>query len=244
MAISDKTIEQLQEAVNTRILTAGEGKEFVTRPVFSLPCDEKPQPEALRVSTLTGFVHYIKSKDFCREYLSVLIQVVSHKEVRLVSSIYGECEQRDCYIVAAFEELIGKGFNFGTYYDHESFIVALQTLFLDTPARAEILKVVGTITDENISQFSDDGVTQTVKASAGLVMVKDVAVPNPVELNPFRTFRELPQPRSPFILRVRPSKGKPECALFEADGGKWKLDSIEDIREYLEDHDLSIPIIA
>lgn len=38
--------------------------------------------------------------------------------------------------------------------------------------------------------------------------------------------------------------GVPECALFEADGGKWKLDAVLTIKAWLEDQHLNIPVIA
>jgi hypothetical protein len=36
----------------------------------------------------------------------------------------------------------------------------------------------------------------------------------------------------------------PSVALFEADGGKWKLDAIAFIREFLRDKIEGVPIIA
>jgi hypothetical protein len=67
-----------------------------------------------------------------------------------------------------------------------------------------------------------------------------------VELRPYRTFREIEQPASKFVLRVkRGGEGqKPGCALFEADGGFWKLEAIENIRKYIASKNLNITIIA
>ena len=70
----------------------------------------------------------------------------------------------------------------------------------------------------------------------GVVRVSDVVIKNPVYLRPFRTFCEIDQPESPFILRIRNSDGKgvPEIALYEADGGLWKHRAIQGIHAYLD----------
>lgn len=244
--ISDKTIEQLQEAVHTIILKDSVGEEYSSRPVYVLPIKKIPQPEPLRISTLTGFVDYIQShaKDAPNEHFS-MVHIVSHKEVRLVSQLYGP-SQRDIFTIAACEDLFGKSFMFGAYYDHESFVISLQTLFVNTPEREQVLRVIGTIKENSVRESSDDGISQSVTARAGIALVSDVLVPNPVNLRPYRSFRELEQPISPFVLRVQPAHegSKPQCALFEADGGQWKIDAIDAIRKYLEAHNLGVPIIA
>jgi hypothetical protein len=247
MAISDETIKQLQAAVKTEIITA-KGRDFSTRPIHEIPAQTKSQPTPLTVHTLSGFADYVMgaAPDNPDGRLATTIHVVSHREVRLLSPIFGEAAQRDCFAVASFEELFGKSFSFGQLYDHESFVVALQTLFEPTPERDQVLRVIGTIKEETVAEHSDDGVTQAVTARAGLALVKEVPVPNPVNLRPYRTFRDIEQPESLFILRVRRGGDgeKPKCALFEADGGRWKLTAIESIRGYLEAKNLGKTIIA
>ena len=50
--------------------------------------------------------------------------------------------------------------------------------------------------------------------------------------SPYRTFIEVEQPESKFIFRMREGGA---CALFEADGGAWKLDAQNAVYEYLKD---------
>lgn len=53
------------------------------------------------------------------------------------------------------------------------------------------------------------------------------------------------QPESEFIFRLRSQAGAiPECALFEADGGKWKLDAVLAIKAWLEQQQLGLPVVA
>lgn len=60
-------------------------------------------------------------------------------------------------------------------------------------------------------------------------------IPSPVTLKPYRTFTEVEQPESQFVFRMKEDKyDGVQCALFEADGGAWKLGAMEYIKEYLE----------
>lgn len=240
--LSDKAISEIQNAVMPIILTDKAGNEYTSRQVFPVNAKPMPMPGMLQVSTLTGLVDFIHAtKDFGEE--AAFIHVVSHCEVELLSGVYGPAKQRTRYVNASFEALLGKSFIFGTFYEKESFVVGLQSLFEPTPERADVLKVIGTIKENQVREYADDGVTQTVSAKAGVALVSEIVVPNPVILQPFRTFREIDQPASPFILRVRAGKEMPQCALFEADGGRWKLEAIGRIKEYLEDK-IELPIFA
>ena len=67
-------------------------------------------------------------------------------------------------------------------------------------------------------------------------MSAEAAVPNPVTLAPFRTFRDVAQPASLFVLRVQGGGETPNVALFEADGGAWRLAAIENIKKWLEEN--------
>ena len=56
--------------------------------------------------------------------------------------------------------------------------------------------------------------------------MEDVLVPNPVKLQPFRTFHEISQPEIAFVFRMKNSQSGVSCALFEADGGAWKFNAV------------------
>ena len=114
-------------------------------------------------------------------------------------------------------------------------------MFLKDNTIDDILKVVGNVKDESVRTHIDDGHTQQVTARVGVTKVEDVYIPNPVTLQPRRTFLEIEQPASQFVLRLREGI---QCALFEAGGGTWKLDAIERIRDFLKKRTSKIAIIA
>lgn len=108
------------------------------------------------------------------------------------------------------------------------------------------MKIVGNLSQGTEANFADDGMTQQVMAKAGVARVAMVSLPNPVELRPFRTFADIGQPASKFVLRIKADKDHgPRCALFEADGGAWKNTAIATIKAWLtENGPEGIKIIA
>jgi len=132
------------------------------------------------------------------------------------------------------QPLFGDDFHFGKYFDHEIFVVALQTLFAQTHQRDELLRIFSSIKTEEILEVADNGISQGVVAKAGVALVKAVTIPSPIVLKPFRTFREIDQPESPFVVRVKKGTPLPQVALFECDGGMWKLEAMSRIVDAIE----------
>lgn len=100
-------------------------------------------------------------------------------------------------------------------------------------------QMVGTHMASNIvntqqGTFSDDGVSQQAIIKTG-VTTKDAAfVPNPVSLIPYRTFLEVPQPASDFVFRISEGRGgAPAFKLVAADGGLWKSQAVDNVKNYL-----------
>lgn len=186
------------------------------------------QPSLLQVRSLSGLIEYLKS-NFDRDDLSEnkMVHIISPTEV-IAFSTFNRDYQRNEYIKA---NAMLPSFSFDRWYDSEEFIIKLQSAFVKNKDRDIMLKVVGNIKEENVRQVGDDGVSQAVVAKTGVATAGNVLVPNPVVLAPYRTFVEVDQPESDFIFRM---KNGPSCALFEADGGGWKLTAMKNIKEYLQ----------
>lgn len=189
---------------------------------------ENPTAQPFVVNTLSSLVDYLKS-DFDKGYNETdpfIVHVISPTEIT-VSSPLNDDANRDCFIKA---QALIPDFNYETWYDTETFNIKLQSVFVPNEDRDVMLKVVGNIREEMVKDVSDDGISQAVVARTGVASVGNVAVPNPVELMPYRTFLEVKQPKSDFVFRL---KDGPRCALFEADGGLWKMIAIKNIYKYL-----------
>jgi hypothetical protein len=186
---------------------------------------EEPIANKLNVRSLSGIVEYLTSNFDTDDKL--MVHVESPTEVVAFSDLNGD-RNREVFINAS---AMLPSFQFDRWYDSEEFNIKLQSAFCPNDDRNIMLQVVGNIREENVRQVGDDGVSQAVQAKVGVATVATVQVPNPVMLAPYRTFVEVEQPESEFIFRMQ---NGPRCALFEADGGAWKLAAMRSIKEYLQ----------
>lgn len=225
-------VESITNIAETEQFTLGD-RDLFSKPVFNPPLPEEPRASTLAISTLGGFVEFCKAPPSrtIGDIANVLIHVESPTKVSLLSKLGGVAKYRDVFLTAT---RLGETFKFNQFQDHSNAMIALQVFFLEYGDRGNVLRVLGTIKDESVKIALDDGLTQRVTASTGVTLSQEVPVPNPVLLQPYRTFSEVQQPPSKFILRVKSGgDALPQIALFESDGGAWKLEAIASIREYL-----------
>lgn len=221
-------------------LVAVEGRQYSTSGLVAV---KEPSPNPLNCDTLTGFVDYITENVDGLAPEDLMIHVTDYKTVLLISALEENWKGRDTFIKASSPVAQVR---WGEYMAVEPFIIMLQSCFVESETVKGLLKIVGNVTDGQVNTFTDDGTTQQVTAKVGVSKVENVPVPNPVILAPYRTFIELKQPESRFVFRMKSGQGTtpPACALFEADGGKWKADAVLAIRDWLKEKNLGIPIIA
>lgn len=201
-----------------------EGVEYSTQPLHRI---NESTVDAIELNSLAGLVGYIQSGFDGPYYSSLMVHIESPTLVSVYSHLNRDLNRS---VLIRAKALLPQ-FRFGSWTDAETFNISLQSMFVSNEDRATMLKVVGNIKDEHVTSFGDDGVSQQVQAKAGVATVANVKVPNPVYLKPFRTFVEVEQPESAFVFRMRSG---PECALFEADGGAWKVEAVDTVREFLE----------
>jgi hypothetical protein len=195
-----------------------------------------PRSERITIHTLTGLGDFIKSHaDLLK---SPIIHVVNSGEVKIFSLIDEKHRDREEYCVAKLARGI---FDFGCFHDLEKFMIGIQANFIQDEMISLIQKKIGTITQDANVAILDDGISQATTAKTSIAGVENIVVPNPVTLCPHRTFSEVEQPASDFVLRIREG-GK--VALFEADGGSWELEAIQNIAEWLKKEIPGIPVIA
>lgn len=220
-----QALEYLVRLGEAKVLEVGNEK-FSDKSLHKI---EQPTPVAINVRSLSGIVEYLKS-GFDTEPLGALM---IHVESPTSISVFDElnCNANRDYFIKASAML--PEFRFDSWYNTEDFNIKLQSCFVDNSDKEIMLKIVGNIKEEMVQTVGDDGVSQAVTAKTGVATVANVKVPNPVSLRPYRTFVEVEQPESNFIFRMQ---NGPRCALFEADGGAWKLEAMKNIKAYLEEH--------
>lgn len=221
-------IEEMAQKENTQIFEI-HGEQYSTEELNKI---EKNfySPKNVDVNTLKSLVDIIKI-ELAKAYKPLFVRVSSPTHVEVFSTYHEPDEycKRD-YLYTAKAELPSIRFN--EFIDHESFMIALRSKFIETEDTAYLLKLLSTITDKNSVETEDNGLTQTVQAKKGVVMVENVNVRPKVFLQPFRTFIEIDQPASEFLLRLKEGGF---IGLFEADGGAWKLEAKDFIKDFLID---------
>lgn len=108
----------------------------------------------------------------------------------------------------------------------------LQTGFVETENLSEILKYIGNMSDKSVRTIGDDGISQEITIKTATQGLVDVFIPNPVDLKPYRTFTEIDPVESKFVFRLKEGG---YCALFEADGGAWKIETMRTLYKYVID---------
>jgi|SRR5580765_6609659 len=233
-------IQTIKDSVKTETIDVKAG-EFVTRPVHFAP--RRDLAEGLRVSSLTGLVDYINKEIDGETRKSPFVVVDSPVCVSFYNDI-AEDEERRFNPIGADADT--PKLTFDTYLLKEEAMIMLQSRFVETAERNDLLAQLGTvIADEELLQ-DDDGVGQIVKTQRGIRRGEDKII-NPNNLRPFRTFTEIEQPESPFIVRLRQDEQIGILvALFEADGGAWRNVARRSIKAYIDEaiKETGVPVIA
>lgn len=226
MDLTRSFIEKIEEMTTPETIEI-EGMEYSKD---DLKVVMPPVPFMLCTQSLKSIVDYLASGADGLDSTEVIIHVVDPTTVAIYSELHYASRVREKYIQA---HAMLPEISFNRYMDREKFNIMIQACFEDQGDRAAVLSVIGNIcVDQNSGvEVSDDGVTQNVEAKTGAVLKTRTTVPNPVYLAPFRTFTEVDQPESAFVLRINQDM---EVGLFEADGGAWKQEAMNSIREYLE----------
>jgi hypothetical protein len=188
-----------------------------------------PCPEALTIHTLTGLVDWLDSDD----YQDCMIQVVGPSSIRAIGQLETKWMARNIYVVCKLTDR--DNFPFGRYMELEDFIIQFQCSFNSDEVKKEIINYLANIRGEQVVAAQDDGIAQEVAVQNKIGRLENIKMNPIVQLAPFRTFSEIEQPYSPFLLRLRQQKDTlPLVALFEADGGAWKNEAIKTIASYLK----------
>ena len=183
---------------------------------------------AIEASSLSSMVDYItECADEFPEGRKMVIWIVNPETVHLMSTLDREREREHLFTSKA--EI--SQYRFDYWYDQERFMIEIQSNFVQSADRDILVKFAGNVEQKNNATYSDDGKTQVATMSTGVASKSDVIVPNPVYLAPYRTFQEIEQPFSNFVFRMG-DKVVPAFSLIEAEGGLWKNEAVNRIKEY------------
>ena len=206
-----------------------DGKHYYDSSKASLvELEPKPYPDTLELCTLDSLVDYLKSNFNEMNSRRLMVLVESPTQV----SVYEEYDVNAISAHLISVEARVPGIQYDYYMSSTDFNVYLQSKFEDTDDRDVVLNFASALKIDNGSEIVDNGVSQTTTVKTGVANLAKAKAPNPVTLRPYRTFAEVEQPASQFVFRIDKNA---EMALFRADGGKWRLEAINNIANYLKE---------
>lgn len=213
----------------TQRFEGDEHGELFSKAVARPPLPHRePRATTLKLRTLRSFAEYVASEVDKLDLSAHLVHVESPAEVNLLSRISGFYRDREAVVSAVYEPVACDG----TWQDLERAIINLLANFAPTGDRDKVVQVLKRVTRKETEVHEDDGVSQTVTATVGVQTIELASLPNPVTLAPYRTFTEVEQPSSLFLLRMRDAG--PAVLLQQADGGGWKVEAVARIGAYLK----------
>lgn len=213
-----------------------------------------PVVEPLVVHSLSSFIEYmnegldkveVDTLPLAPADAVAYIHVESEARVVAFCAARGDDRVREALIVA--ETYRKFEFPVRLWLDQETFVTNALVHFIKTSELEDMLKIIGNLRGEQVVTAVDDGFTQKVTASSGVTKVEQVEIPNPIGLRPYRTFAEVAQPESQFVLRLRRGDGDlPTMALFPISDQRWREEAVADIKSHLraEVQRTGVPILG
>lgn len=236
---AEAIIQIAQEATKAEIININ-GRTYTTRSLH--PVSENSPPATITVNTITGFIDSVMQL-INEGNPPAFIQVEDEAGITAIGPIDPVTGHRPELIKAVPK--LPRAFPFNDWMDPETFVISAQANMDNSGDRAAVLALAGNMKDEAANMVADDGITQTVTVKKGISLEAAVKIPNPVMLAPFRTFPEIDQPLSPYILRARRrSNDGPQLALFTVGDGMWRVETMAEIAKALAAKVKDIKVIS
>lgn len=222
-----EAIEYLLEMARPTVVDVN-GRSFSTVQLRAI--SENSNVETIQINTLSGLVEYVLSNVDALNG-KVMIHVESPTEVHVYDTLDYTNDRREYLKAKALLPEI----TFERFMPRENFQIMMQANFVDstleqTNDKEMVLDIISKIVEQQGAEIEDNGMAQSATIKTGIATVGRTELPRRITLKPFRTFAEISQPPSEFILRLREGA---QVALFEADGGAWELNAIHSIKEHL-----------
>ena len=232
-----KMIDKIVSLKETKIFEIN-GQTYADASLTRIP-PHVDRPDCISVSGLDSICKLIRT-ELEKVGTTIMVQVKSNDTVEVMTTYLSDFSRNTLYRAKADAPGLRTGFrgrevalielrslcipNEGTAY-----LLDLRSLCIPNEGTAYLLDLLSRMTNENSVSTNDNGVTQTVEARQGVALNALIEIKPRVMLRPFRTFLEVEQPESEFLLRVDPDEG---IGFFEADGGIWKLEAKKNIADY------------
>lgn len=223
-------IEHIQKTTQPQILTVG-------RSTFAVTADGDANemlptlfhPDTLSLNSLDALVKLVKTEASEMD-TPLYITIPDHMTVRC----FGQPSADERYFRQVYYEAHATdvpGWGEKNTLGFEEAQIALRTRFQETQDTLYAMKLLSDITCGAKITYNDNGVATSVVTRKGIDLQANESIRPIVKLRPYRTFQEVEQPESIFLIRIS-ERG---ISFIEADGGMWKLSARETIKKFLEE---------
>ena len=224
--IDREFIEKIEDMTGPKVIVTQQGA-FADKHLYRV---ENKLADTIVLSSLSGLAEMIKQE--MSEYnLPLFVRATSAERVHVFGAIRDDMQRERPFTAEA--KFID--FDFNENISIENMIICLKSRFAPTEDRDYLVQLLGNITDQQSVQTKDDGITQSATVKSGIQLIGEQRIKPIVTLKPYRTFLEVEQPESDFLIRLKDGR----AALFEADGGAWEREAVKNVadklRELLED---------
>lgn len=201
------------------------GETYSDRPLERI-APHVDSPWVLNVAGLDSIVKLIREEKE-KVASTIMVQVKDYNLVECFTAYREDFSRFELYRARADVPDFRTG-----WHEREEALIQLRSLFIPNEGTEYLLNLLSRISEDSNVTSSDNGVTQRVEARQGIALNSLVEVKPRVSLQPFRTFLEVAQPESEFLLRVDKDRG---IGFFEADGGVWKLEAKRNVAKFFVD---------
>lgn len=184
----------------------------------------------IRLSSLDSLIKMVKTEALKRYNAPIYLTIPTHLRVDCFSQPSELLrEERVTYYIADATDV--PGWEAQTSLKFEEAMIAIRTRFQESADSPYVLKLLSDITTGSKVTYSDNGIATSVVTKTGVALQSNEPIRPIVSLRPYRTFQEVEQPASQFLIRIN-ERG---INFVEADGGMWKLEARKTIKTFLEE---------
>lgn len=221
-------LEKIQEMSRNQVHKIGD--EYYSELHLNRIAPHVNKPQAITVSTLEGIVSLVQAEIKKSTALPLFVYAARHNLVEVFTTYRDDDYSRDSLYVSKADTASPE---IGQWISKDAAIIQLRSLYEPDGDVNYILDVLSKITEESKVSSNDNGLSQNIEAQKGIALRENITLKPRVKLTPYRTFLEIEQPESEFILRA--DEGA-RILIEEADGGVWKLEAKRRIKQYFAEH--------
>ena len=223
-------IEKIQE-ISKPMLFDFAGKSFLADKTggYTQIKEDLEMVESIGLSSLDAMVAFVRTEAL-RANDKVFITIPDVMTVKCFTEPCEDLRWNRKYLYTAKATDV-PGWNEKVTLSFEEALIALRTRFQAATDTDYALRLLSNITTGGKVTYNDNGVATSIITKRGIDLQNNEAIKPIIKLRPYRTFQEVEQPESQFLIRIN-ERG---ITFMEADGGMWKLEARKTIKKYLEE---------